>query len=243
MMKRVVFVALICGSVSLGRLYEGPIPLTAQSTTKSQDPEQLKRTMLERMVRLQPTYRGDNGDRLKWEWYDGVVRSYFFEKGAIVEEVSASQGSLLRADHVFQGIKVTFQEIFKLTDADDEKLVPILSSLALLSHARRDVFEGLILLGKHGEVKGPITRKYVASAKDARRLGGYFDFYTVLEYKDPETGELHIAGGAFYDSVNLRWRDIKNRVADDMTEERAAEARVMDREAYAKSLKASVPEK
>jgi hypothetical protein len=126
MMKRMVFVALISASLSLGLLHKGSISLAAQSATKSQAPEELKRTMLERMVRLPPTYR-DNGARLKWEWYDGTARSYLFEKRAIVEEISAGQGSLLRSDYVFQGIKVTFQEIFRLTDADDDKLVPILS--------------------------------------------------------------------------------------------------------------------
>lgn len=104
------------------------------------------------MVRLPPTYRGDNGSRLKWEWYDGIARSYLFEKNAIVEEVSASQGSLLRTDYVFQGVKITFQEIFQLTDKDGDKLVPVLSYWSLLSNARRDVFEGLTLLGKQGEV-------------------------------------------------------------------------------------------
>ena len=219
----------------------GSVPLNAQAVAPSQRPEQLKATMLERMVRLPPTYRGDGLARLKWEWYDGVARSYIFEKDAIIEEISAGHGSLLRSDYVFQGVKVTFQEIFQLTDKDDEKLVPILSYWPLLSTARRDVFDGLTLLGKQGEVKGPITRKYIASARDVGLLGGYFDFYNVLEYKDAKNGKLEVAGGLSADAVNLKWRDIKNRVADDMTEDRAAEARTLRREAYAKSLKASVP--
>ena len=69
----------------------------------------------------------------------------------------------------------------------------------------------------------------------------YFDFYHVLEYKDQKNGKLETAGGFSVDAVNFRWRDIKNRVVNDMTEERATEARSLLREAYAKSLKASIP--
>jgi hypothetical protein len=241
-MKRIAFAALMCMAVSSGLLQDGPISLTAQSTETSQSPEQLKARLLERMVRLPPTYRGDNNARLKWEWYEGIARSYRYEKGAIVEEVSANQGSLLRTDYVFRGVKVTFQEIFQLTDKDDDKLIPILAHYSLLRTARQNVFEGLTLLGKQGEVKGPITRKYIASARDAGYVGGaYFDFYYVLEYKDQKSGKLERAGGVASDAVNFRWRDIKNLVVDDMTEERAAEDRTLLREAYAKSLKASIP--
>jgi len=241
-MKRMIFSALMCMTVFFRLLQGSPVPMIAQSTEKSQSPEQLKARLLERMVRLPPTYRGDNNARLKWEWYDGIVRSYLYEKSAIIEEVSADQGSLLRADYVFRGVKVTFQEIFKLTDKDDDKLVPILAHWGLLKNARQNVFEGLTLLGKQGEVKGPITRKYIASYKDAGlRYGGYFDFLYVLEYKDQTSGKLERAGGVADDAVNFRWRDIKDRVVDDMTEERAAEDRTLLREAYAKSLKASVP--
>lgn len=240
-MKRMVFAALMCMAVFSGLLQDSPVPLTAQSTEKSQSPEQLKERLLERMARMPPTYRGDNNARLKWEWYDGIARSYLYEKSAIIEEVSANQGSLLRTDYVFRGVKVTFQEIFKLTDKDDDKLVPILAHWSLLKNARQNVFEGLTLLGKHGEDKGPITRKYIASARDAGIVGGHFDFYYVLEYKDWKSGKLEGAGGIAFDAVNFRWRDIKDRVVDDMTEERAAEDRTLLREAYAKSLKASVP--
>jgi hypothetical protein len=215
------------------------------------DPQQYKRTMLERMRRAEPTYRGDNDMRLKWEWYDGMSRSYLFEKNAIVEEASTGQPHMLRPQWVLRNVKVSFQEIFQLSARDDEKLIPILSYMEMLSNAPSATFEGLTLYGKEGEVKGTITRKYTVSTMDypvtwanagvLRR--GYFVFVDALEYKDPKSGKLEIARGNAYDAVNLRWKDIKNRNADDMSEEKAAEDRRLLREAYAKSLKDSVPER
>jgi hypothetical protein len=158
---------------------------------------------------------------------------------------------MLRPQWVLRNVKVSFQEIFQLSARDDEKLIPILSYMEMLSNAPSATFEGLTLYGKEGEVKGTITRKYTVSTMDypvtwanagvLRR--GYFVFVDALEYKDPKSGKLEIARGNAYDAVNLRWKDIKNRNADDMSEEKAAEDRRLLREAYAKSLKDSVPER
>jgi hypothetical protein len=215
------------------------------------DPEQYKRTMLERMKREPPTYRGDNGIRLKWEWYDGMSRSYLFEKLTLVEEVSTGQPHLLRPQWALRNIKVSFQDIFQLGDPDGDKLIPSLSYPGMLSNAPSATFEGLTLYGKDGEVKGTITRKYTVSTMEypvtwanagvLRR--GYFIFLDALEYIDQKSGKLEIARGVAYDAVNLRWKDIKNRIADDMSEEKAAEDRRLLRDAYAKSLKDSVPDR
>jgi hypothetical protein len=90
MMKRMVFAALMCMAVFSGLAQDGPVALSAQSTEKSQNPEQLKARLLERMARMPPTDRGDNNARLKWEWYDGIVRSYLYEKSAITRPLGAS---------------------------------------------------------------------------------------------------------------------------------------------------------
>jgi hypothetical protein len=215
------------------------------------DPEQLKKTLLERMKREPPTYRGDNNLRLKWEWYDGVSRSYLFEKNTLVQEVSAGQPNLLRPQWVFRNIKVTFQDIFQLTSQDDDKLIPILSYYTMLANSPSATFEGLSLYGKDGELKGAITRKYIVSTADyptswvnAGSAGrSRFSFVDALEYKDPKTGKLEIASGNASDAVNLRWADIKDRIADDMSEEKASEDRRLVREAFAKSLKESIPDR
>ena len=65
----------------------------------------MKGTILERMVREQPTYRG-GGLRLEWDWWDGISRSYLSEKIAVVEEVSAGQPYLLRTRWVLRNVKV-----------------------------------------------------------------------------------------------------------------------------------------
>jgi hypothetical protein len=246
MKKRTVVLTIVATSALFVPIRAPLPPVAALAQTASLgDPEQHKRTVLERLTRLPPTYRGDTPQRLKWEWYDGMCRSYEFEKKLLVEELSAQLGYLLREEYVFRNVKVTYQEIFQLTDKDDDKLVPVLSYSGCYAHARENVFEGLTLLGKQGESKGTITRSYVASTMEATPPGGayrsHFSFITAVEYKDQKSGTLETAGGAYFDSVNLRWRDIKNRVADDNTEEKATEWRTQARDAYRRSLKASVP--
>jgi len=215
------------------------------------DPEQLKQTLLERMKREPPTYRGDNNIRLKWEWYDGISRSYLFEKNSLVQEASVGQPNVLRSQWVFRNVKVTFQDIFRLASQDDEKLVPILSYYTMLSNSPSSTFEGLSLYGKDGELKGTITRKYTVATSDypttwanaGSTARSRYVFVDALEYKDPKTGKLEIASGNTSDAVNVRWKDIKNRIADDMSEEKATEDRRLFREAFAKSLKESIPER
>jgi hypothetical protein len=70
-----------------------------------------------------------------------------------------------------------------------------------------------------------------------------YTFVDALEYNDPKTGKVEIASGNAPDAVNLRWKDIKNRVADDMSEGKATEDRRLLREALAKSLRESIPER
>ena len=199
----------------------------------SADVQQHKQTLLERMKRHKPTLRGDKPgqQRVKWEWYDSVVGSYQFEKNNLLAELSAGEKFLLRPQWVFNTMKMTFQELFDLSPEDDDKLLPILSHDGLLTSAPSATFEGLTLYGKQGELKGPVTRKYWApvylTVGFSRRV---IRFEPALEYKN-EKGELKIAGGVTYDAFNVRWKDIKNRIADEVSEEKTAENRKLIRDA------------
>jgi hypothetical protein len=166
MFKSVVTAVVIIAIVAIVDPFESRRRISAAQLPSIGDPEQLKQTLLERMKREPPTYRGDNNIRLKWEWYNGVAASYLFEKGNLVQEASAGQPNVLRPQWVFRNVKVTFQEIFRLTSQDDEKLVPILSYYTILSNSPSSTFEGLPLYGKDGEPKGTITRKYTVSTSD-----------------------------------------------------------------------------
>ena len=189
-------------------------------------------TVLQRLKRHVPTTRGDRPGqiRIKWEWYDSVVGSYLFEKRNLAEELSAGEKFLLRQDWVFRDTRVTFQEIFGLGPSDDDKLLPILSHYSLLASAPASTLEGLMLYGKQGEEKGPITRKYMAP--------GPSGFLYVLEFKKPN-GDLDVALGYSYDAFNVRWKDVKDRVADESSQEKLAEDRRLLREAYEKAFSES----
>jgi len=199
----------------------------------SADVQQHKQTLLERMKRHKPTLRGDKPgqQRVKWEWYDSVVGRFLFEKTNLLGELSAGEKFLLREQWVFNTMKVTFQELFDLSPEDDDKLLPILSHDGLLTSAPSATFEGLTLYGKQGELKGPVTRKYWApvylTVGFSRRV---IRFEPALEYKN-EKGELKIAGGLSDDAFNVRWKDIKNRIADEVSEEKTAENRKLIRDA------------
>ena len=66
-----------------------------------EDPARLIQTVLERMTREPPAYRGDAGNRLKWEWWDGISRSYLFEKHQLLEEVTAGLPNEPRDEWVY----------------------------------------------------------------------------------------------------------------------------------------------
>jgi hypothetical protein len=251
MFRPTLMAMVILVVVAIANPFEPRGRISAAQLPSIGDPEQLKHTLLERMKREPPTYRGDNNIRLKWEWYDGVFRSYLFEKNNLVQEVSAAQPNLLRPQWVSRNVKVTFQDIFQLTSEADDKLVPILAYYTMLSNSPSSTYEGLTLYGKDGELKGAITRKYTVSTSDYPRTWAnagvlprnLYTFVDALEYNDPKTGKVEIASGNAPDAVNLRWKDIKNRVADDMSEGKATEDRRLLREALAKSLRESIPER
>lgn len=187
-----------------------------------------KEVLLSRLRRPEIDFRAKKGQRrIRWEWYDQVLRSYFWEKGALATELSEKEKYALRFRWVYQDMEVTFQEIFQLGPEYDDVLVPILSHGGLLNAIPSSSFEGLILLGKKGEVKGPFVRKFIN--REPNSFGG-FNYPVRLEYKD-DKGELKIARGRSWDAFTLRWKDVKDRVADSVTLARIHEDRRMYREA------------
>ena len=196
--------------------------------------EKHKQTILSRMKREKVTYRGDKpGEiRIGWEWWDRIAGNYIFEKQYLLAELDRDEKYELRPRWVFKDMKVTFQDLFQLGPEDDDKLAPIVSHAGLIGMAPRASFEGLTLLGKHGEVKGVITRKY--SIRSWQTIGaglltlGYQDR---LEYKD-KNGKLVTATLTWgWDAYTVRWKDIKDRVVDDMSETKALEDLELQRDA------------
>ena len=187
-----------------------------------------KQTILSRLQREKVTYRGKTpGEiRIRWEWYDKVVSNYVYEKSALLRELSANEKHALRPGWVYKDMKVTFQELLQLGPEDDDRLLPILSHDVILNMAPSASFAGLTLLGKHGKVKGPIVRKN----RVRRYLLGRQFFVPQLEYKNRK-GKVVTAKGRSYDAFTIRWRVIKDRVADDMSEAKAIEDLKLERDA------------
>jgi hypothetical protein len=252
-MHRFLILALFLG-ISLALLPLSPIPIDSTAQTPSAQtasrvaPEEFKATVLANMMREAPTYRDGDRKRLRWEWWDTVGRNYLFEKNMLFQEVSDDSPYRLRPEWVFRDVTITFQEIFELPESDDETLVPIISLNALLANAPNSTFEGLPIYGKGGELKGTITRKYAVSTVDygtsvftgvGAGSQSQWSFIHALEYKDQRNGKIEIARGNSWDAFNLLWKDIKDRIADDMSEEKELEDRQLLRSAYASSLEES----
>ena len=189
--------------------------------------EKCKQIILSRVKRDKVTFRGDKPGqmRTRWEWYDKIVKSYTFEKTMLLRELSANEKYQLRPEWVYKGMKVTFQELFQLGQGDDDKLLPILSHQGLLNMIPKASLEGLTLLGKQGEVKGPFTRKYKAPSIYLNNV-----YETKIEYR-ASNGSLATAWGMSYDAFTLRWKDIKDRVVDEVSETKEIEDLQMVRDA------------
>jgi len=183
-----------------------------------------KETVLTRMEREPVTFRGDKPGqiRARWEWYDKLASNYRYEKAALTTELSAGEKFELRPRWVFKDMTVTFQEIFQLGPEHDDKLIPILSHQGLLDAMPLAAFEGITILGKQGEDKGPFVRKY--------KERGVYGIQVRLEYRDKD-GKLKTAGGLTYDAITVRWKDLKDRVADDMSEPKAVDDLKLERDA------------
>ena len=194
-----------------------------------------KWTILQRMEREEVTFRGkkEGEKRIQWEWVDDVVNRYLFEKRVLLIEKSVQEKYALRSRWVLKNMKVTFQELFDLGSENDDKLLPILSHRELLFMVPAATFEGLTLRGKKGEVKGIVKRKFRRWENEVEATVRFIGYIDRLEYED-EKGKLRVAKSKFsWDAFTFRWGDIKDLVADDMSQAKAIEDLRLDRDARA----------
>ena len=193
-----------------------------------------KQTIFSRLKRDAVTYRGDKPGqiRIHYNWYNKVANGFVFEKNVLLQENSVNEKFVVREGWFYQDMKITFQELFQLSAENDDKLLPILSDWFVLENAPSSTFEGLSLRGRHGEVKGTITRKL----KLISYLYGLRFFTEWLEYKDVSNSKLKMVSlgytaGFYPDSSTILWKDIKDRVAIDMSENKRLEDLKLERDA------------
>src|SRR5947209_6472747 len=62
-----------------------------------------KQLLLDRLNHSKVTYRGDKPGqiRIKWEWYDNIIRKYAYEKANFLSELSVGEKYELNARWVF----------------------------------------------------------------------------------------------------------------------------------------------
>ncbi len=206
----------------------GLLLLAFSGTPAAQTPDQErgaknKQTLLSRLRREQVEYRGDGlGHRVKSEWVDKMVRDYVLQKLVIVGESSVGEKYEVSSRWVFKDVKVTFQELFGLGPEDDEKLLPLSYGDELLDLMPTYALEGLTIRGKGAEVKGPYKRSVVITGHaltfanvlgvGLRRPVATFPLYVNSD------GKEKLALGVARDAYTVKWKDIKNRVVDDMSD-------------------------
>lgn len=215
----VTLALLVCwGAFGAG----APARAAAQAAPEQERVAKNKQTILSRLKREQVEYRGDGlGLRFKSEWVDKMVRDYTHQKLILAGELSMGEKYVLSTRWLFKDMKVTFQELFNLGEHDDERLLPLSFGDDLLNLIPAYSFEGLTIYGKGGEVKGPYKRS-TALAGPSLALANrgtvevisavIFPIYTNRE------GKEKIALGLARDAYTVKWKDVKNRVVDDMSE-------------------------
>lgn len=187
--------------------------IAAQQVSDQERVAQNKQTILSRLKRDKVEYRGDApGQRVKWEWVDKVVSDYTYQKKLLAVEVSIGEKYEFRSTWVFKDMKVTFQDIFNLGPEDDDKLFPLSYSSDLIDLVPAYSWEGLTFLGKGGEVKGPFKRRIAIVGLVGSFGSVFFPLYLNNE------GKERLTLGVASDAYTLKWKDIKNRVVDDMSE-------------------------
>jgi hypothetical protein len=170
-------------------------------------------------------YRGDApGLRVKSEWVDKIVRDYVHQKLVLAGELSVGEKYQLSSRWIFKDMKVTFQEVFNLGPEDDEKLLPLSYGDDLLNLPPGYALEGITILGRGGEVKGPYKRSVavagpslaLANRENPRLLSGAALIFPLYVNRE---GKEKISLGLARDAYTVKWKEIKNRVIDDMSEQ------------------------
>ena len=207
----VLLISMAFGHAHAQEQKQAALTEAAQQPSDQERVAKNKRTILSRLKRDKVEYRGEGaGLRVKSEWVDKVMNEYHYQKQILIAEASLSDKYMLRSTWVLRDMKVTFQEIFNLGPEDDGKLFPLSYASGLLYHVPTYSWEGVIFLGKNGEVKGPFKRRIAVGS-------GILPLYLNNE------GKEKLTLGAARDAYTLKWKDIKNRVLDDMSEDDAIE--------------------
>ena len=217
-----VLALLVCWSVS--DLRPSGEATAARQVSDQERVARNKQMILSRLKRERVEYRGDApGLRFKSEWVDKIVRDYAHQKLVLAGELSVGERYELSNRWIFKDMKVTFQELFNLGPEDDEKLLPLSYGDELLNMIPSYSLEGITILGKGGEVKGPYKRSVAVagpslilanreSPRLLRETSVIFPLYVNRE------GKERIALGLARDAYTVKWKEIKNRVVDDMSE-------------------------
>lgn len=220
----VALVLLVCCGTSEIRPFKQTA--AAQQVSDQERVARNKQTILSRLKRDQVEYRGTvPGLRVKSEWVDKIVRDYAHQKLVLAGELSVGERYQLSNRWIFKDMKVTFQELFNLGAEDDEKLLPLSYGDELLNMMPAYALEGLTILGKGGEVKGPYKRSVALAGPSLALANGANPDLLLLRasalifplYVNRE-GKERMALGLARDAYTVKWKDIKNRVVDDMSE-------------------------
>lgn len=126
-------------------------------------------------------------------------------------------------------LRVRFREIFP--DASDNLLFPL--DEAVVVYAPESSFAGLSVYGRHGELKGRIVEKQ--KKWNTILSSGFISidgtrYWTILLTDDKRLdGTDHRT-----DANNVKWGDIKNRIAFELSERKSGEDRKLEEDALAR---------
>jgi hypothetical protein len=123
-------------------------------------------------------------------------------------------------------VRLKFRELFNVTD--DNILLPITAEIAL--RAPESTFAGITVYGKKLEVKGRITGKYKEWHSGVSQYSSGGSYYT--EHFEIEGRSSRLSPVA--NEILVRWGDIKDKIAFDMSDKKYDEDREMERQALAR---------
>lgn len=176
-----------------------------------------------------------DGSRLDYEQLDRILTSLNNEIGraltnsktALRQPEQGGDAEVPGCSSELLGLQLKFSEIFEVTD--DNLLIPITETMASL--APGSTFVGLTTYGKHREVKPLITGKllewkdgYTLYLRDS--VPGHY-----ILYFQTDRGHRHPGKN----TILLRWGDIKDKIAYDLSENKRLEDLDMEDKAAARA--------
>lgn len=183
-----------------------------------------------RRVRLSQLKLND-GRRIDYKQVEGMFQSFLslYNKAltdykiALQQREQGDQTEIPPGSSELLELQVLFGELFPT--AEDEYLLPLIEDVFI--YAPESSFAGLTVYGKKGEIKGRITGKYKIWDSGISRYSVGKSSYTTMLVTD--SGLL--TRGWSYDANNVRWGDIKNRIAFDNSRSKREEDRRLELEA------------